>query len=327
MLNQTTDLKEVLETASPTTTSPPLSQDIHILIGRRSSLSVISILSTSGVSYEQYGINVTDLIAIDYDPVEKYIYWTGKGYIRRAKTNFTVGELLASNLSTEVDGVAVDWVARNMYWSDKGLKLIGVSRLDGSSKKNFITTNIEAPRAIVLYPSIGKMYWSDWGSKPKIEATSLDGTDRHILVNGSLMWPNGLAIDYARNFLYWVDAGLDRIEAIQLDGSGRSVLIAHDHHIFGFTYFQNFIYWTDWQTGSLDRMLVYNSTIRQNIASGAGDFMGVKVYGNHAIPQTNQCYGNNNGCSHLCFYTSNGAVCDCPQSWGLKSDKKTCISP
>lgn len=56
------------------------------------------------------------------------------------------------------------------------------------------------------------MYWTDWGENPKIERANLDGTDRIILVNTSLGWPNGLALDYAEDKLYWGDAKTDKIE-------------------------------------------------------------------------------------------------------------------
>lgn len=46
-------------------------------------------------------------------------------------------------------------------------------------------------RAIVLDPMAGYLYWSDWGNYSKIEQTALDGSDRKILVNTSIKWPNG----------------------------------------------------------------------------------------------------------------------------------------
>lgn len=56
------------------------------------------------------------------------------------------------------------------------------------------------------------MYWTDWGQHPKIERANLDGTARVVLLNSSLGWPNGLAIDYTAGKLYWGDAKTDKIE-------------------------------------------------------------------------------------------------------------------
>lgn len=88
---------------------------------------------------------------------------------------------------------------------------------------------------MVMIYVIRQMYWTDWGRDSKIEKSSLDGTGRLTLVNVSLGWPNGLTIDRSESKLYWADAKLDRIECVNLDGSGRRILVAeHIPHIFGF---------------------------------------------------------------------------------------------
>ena len=53
------------------------------------------------------------------------------------------------------DGIAVDWIARNLYWIDAGTDRIEVSRLDGSSLRVLIAEGLQEPRAIVLDPLNG----------------------------------------------------------------------------------------------------------------------------------------------------------------------------
>ena len=53
------------------------------------------------------------------------------------------------------DGVAVDWVSRNLYWTDRGLDRIEMSRLDGSSRHIIISEGLQKPRAIVVDPFEG----------------------------------------------------------------------------------------------------------------------------------------------------------------------------
>lgn len=82
------------------------------------------------------------------------------------------------------------------------------------------------------------MYWMDWGSRPKIERAALDGSDRQVLVNESITWPNGLTIDYTERRLYWGDAVEDRIESCNLDGTGRRVVLSGEMnedlpHLYG----------------------------------------------------------------------------------------------
>lgn len=59
------------------------------------------------------------------------------------------------------------------------------------------------------------MYWTDWGEIPKIERATLDGTERVVMVNTSLGWPNGLALDYTERKIYWGDAKTDKIEVTE----------------------------------------------------------------------------------------------------------------
>ena len=53
------------------------------------------------------------------------------------------------------DGVAVDWVARNIYWTDTGTDHIEVARLNGSYRKVVISEELLEPRAIVVDPLDG----------------------------------------------------------------------------------------------------------------------------------------------------------------------------
>ena len=65
------------------------------------------------------------------------------------------------------------------------------------------------------------MYWTDWGSIPKIERAGMDGHGREFLVTEQLTWPNGLAIDGQK--LYWTDAGTKKIEVFDLESNTRGV--------------------------------------------------------------------------------------------------------
>ena len=48
-------------------------------------------------------------------------------------------EVLVSSEVKHLDGVAVDWVAWNLYWTDTGTDRIEVSRLNGMSRKVLIS--------------------------------------------------------------------------------------------------------------------------------------------------------------------------------------------
>jgi len=61
-----------------------------------------------------------------------------------------VAEYIVSIDIDSPDGIAVDWVGRNLYWTDKGTDRIEMSRLNGSSRIILISDGLQEPRAIVL---------------------------------------------------------------------------------------------------------------------------------------------------------------------------------
>ena len=50
------------------------------------------------------------------------------------------------------------------------------------------------------------MYYTDWGHVPKIVRTTMSGRQVKVLVQDDLGWPNGLALDYDDEKMYWADA-------------------------------------------------------------------------------------------------------------------------
>lgn len=77
------------------------------------------------------------------------------------------------------------------------------------------------------------MYWTDWGEVPKIERAGMDGTNRSMIIDSEIYWPNGLTLDYGQQKLYWADAKHSFIHRCNLDGSSRYRTSAGDPHESG----------------------------------------------------------------------------------------------
>lgn len=132
------------------------------------------------------------------------------------------------------------------------------------------------------------MYWSDWSESQttkagKIERASMDGTGRQVFVDTDLKWPNGLSLDMPGKKLYWCDAYFNKIERINLDGSQREVpntillyyelvlicrkfsqtiLEGNDlNNPYGLAYFNNMLFWTEMQNGSVVKFYLQNKTL------------------------------------------------------------------
>ena len=74
-----------------------------------------------------------------------------------------------------------------------------------------------------------RLFWSDWGTNPRIESAGLDGSDRTVIVSEKVYWPNALTLDLPAKRVYFIDAWLDYIGYCNYDGTGRYEVVANDH--------------------------------------------------------------------------------------------------
>ncbi|XP_064634178.1 low-density lipoprotein receptor-related protein 4-like isoform X2 [Lineus longissimus] len=286
----------------------------YLLFASRGSIRRISMDTPDNTDVYLPLPDLHNAIALDYDIRENKIYYTDVylDVIRRANLNGTGMETVIDSGLTTADGIAVDYIARNLYWTDTGRNVIEVSRLDGTSRRTLIDSGLDQPRAIALFPKKGLMFWTDWGTPPKIERAYLDGSHRKSLIDTELGWPNGLAVDADAKRLYWADANLDRIETSDLNGKNRVQLIQQVTHPFGLTVFGNYVYWTDWQTRSIQRADKSTGEDRSTIQGNMDGLMDIHVVSPLKQTGTNACAKKNGGCSHLCLAKPGGYVCACP---------------
>lgn len=66
-------------------------------------------------------------------------------------------------------------------------------------------------------------------------------------------------------------------QVMEMDGSGRRVLVQENlPHIFGFSLLGDYIYWTDWQRRSIERVHKHSAE-REVIIDQLPDLMGIKA--------------------------------------------------
>lgn len=81
-----------------------------------------------------------------------------------------------------------------------------MSELDGTNRKVLVWQDLESPRAIAIDYEFGYLFFSDWGTFPRIDRSDMDGEKRSNIVTTNLGWPNGLSVDKQMKNLYWTDA-------------------------------------------------------------------------------------------------------------------------
>lgn len=283
--------------------------------------------------------NLSNAVALDYDWETQCYFWSDVTSFASSIRKYCVQENKTSVLHISSiqnpDGLAVDWVARNLYWCDKGLDTIEVSKLDGKYRRALITKNLQEPRAVVLDPYEGYLYWTDWGDSPHIGKAGMDGSNQRVIVNAQLGWPNALTISFETKELFWGDAREDFIAVSDLEGKNMKIVISQKqnpainlHHIFAIAIWENHIYWTDWEKKSVEYAHKYSGEGWKTLIKTIHRPMDIQIY--HPLRQRKPDldYCKSSGCSTLCLISPDPPhyKCMCPDNFILGADNKTCIA-
>ena len=99
---------------------------------------------------------MSGVIALDVDRVGQKIYYGehSLGEMYRVNMDGTNKELLLRQVG-KVEGIAIDWVARLIYWTAYTSEKIEVATLDGKYRKILLNTGLEFPRGIAVDPEEG----------------------------------------------------------------------------------------------------------------------------------------------------------------------------
>ncbi|XP_041374230.1 low-density lipoprotein receptor-related protein 1-like [Gigantopelta aegis] len=313
---------------------------IYIIYSNRHEIRRYDLGDQSFVSLVS-GLRNTIAVDFYYDmPSGIWIFWTDvvddKIYRGRmiSSTLTNIEAIIDVGLAT-TEGLAIDWVAKNIYWVESNLDQIEVAKLDGTNRSTLIAGNMTSPRAIVLDPREGALFWTDWdGSDPRIEGCSMSGENRHTIYDIKRIptggWPNGLAVDYEERRLYWIDARSDSVHTILYSGEGHHLVIqSHESlaHPFALTMFEHHIYWTDWSTNSLVMGSKFNNSGVEIIQRTFTQPFDLQILHPKRQPHVDNPCKDNGGCSHLCLIGVNHTPhCKCPHRMKLLADKKSCES-
>lgn len=217
------------------------------------------------------------------------------------------------------EGLSVDWVSRNIFWTDSGKTTVEVASLVTKKRKVLVSDGLVNPRGIAVHPYRGKIFWSDWNrASPKLEWANEDGTDRAIFLQGDYVkLPNSLSIDWSTDELCWADAGTFTISCIEIDSKKVNIVANELTYPFGLAISQNYYYWTDWKTNKIEVGMKTNGEKRTPLSvppGGSGKLYGIVVVPESCPRITNVCQYDNGRCNkdQLCLPDGQGGrTCAC----------------
>ncbi|XP_073449621.1 low-density lipoprotein receptor-related protein 8 isoform X1 [Aquarana catesbeiana] len=293
--------------------------------------------------YSRLASQLKNVVSLDVEVTSKKIYWCDlfhrKIYsapLERAADPSEHVVLINSHLHSP-EGLAVDWIHKNFYWTDSGNKTISVATTDGCKRKTLFDQSLQDPRAIAVDPTSGFMFWSDWGEPSKIEKAGLNGGDRQILVSDDIEWPNGITLDVLTHRLYWVDSKLHTLSSVDFSGANRKLLIFSEDklsHPFGLAVFEDKVFWTDLENEAIfsaNRLTGKEIHVLAENLNNPHDIVIVhQLKQPKAINACNQGPLPNGGCEYLCLAAPQISVhspkytCACADGVELGPDMRSC---
>lgn len=124
--------------------------------------------------------DIENITSIDYDPVEKRIYFfdSARGFIARVFLNGTAFEkIIYTGLKGSAGKLAVDVLNANIYFTS-GTGSIHAAKLNGAYR-TIVCKNAERPVSIALHPKRAFLFVVE--AKNKILRYNLDGTSRTVI--------------------------------------------------------------------------------------------------------------------------------------------------
>ncbi|XP_014393375.1 PREDICTED: low-density lipoprotein receptor-related protein 1B isoform X1 [Myotis brandtii] len=271
------------------------------------------------------------IFSIDYDLLDQKVFWTELGaesikwISMDAKKKGTVVKGIKS------DCMVVDWIGRNLYWTDGtagqilAIQLTAVWR--GKPEYTIVLDdNLNQPRSLALDPLNGLMYWSEIGGEPHIEQAGMDGSRRKVLINKGLGWPTSIVLDQLSWKIFWSDDKFHCIGSANLDGTGISMLqLTQIKSPFSVAVLEDEVFWSETKTRTVQRMKKMTGKNRAVLIKRIEQPYGLKIMHEVLQPRSsNPCLDT--GCSHLCLLSpqSKGS-CHCPVGLLLADDGINCV--
>jgi low-density lipoprotein receptor-related protein 1 (alpha-2-macroglobulin receptor) len=275
---------------------------------------------------------VNVISTFDFDAPNDFIYFSDNdsGEILRIKKDGSSRQTIMSSWDNDLSnsdwlgGIAIDWIAQNIYWTDQKRGLIEVSRLDGSFRR-VIASQLFRPSKIVVDPLLGLLFFGS--NENKIYSLNLDGTALTLVTKKSDITFNDFVIDIGNQTIYFCEWKRNKIWKIDYDGNGRKELnIEHVNSPISLDIIDFKLYWAEKNTKSIKSVNLDNLSEVQTIKKSISNHLkSIKIFSRRKQHGSNPCIMPDYGyCQELCLYNGTKPNCFCSHGYLDPIDQKSC---
>ncbi|KAL3891079.1 hypothetical protein ACJMK2_003342 [Sinanodonta woodiana] len=204
-----------------------------------------------------------------------------------------------------------------------------INVISPEGKQRILVKGLDYPYGLVVYPSKGRMFYTESQGKSHVGQASMDGSQSTVVLDLSNDWPRDLVIDYRTDNLYWIDYWDDSIEVCKLDGTNRKRLfkLTDDTSISGLALYKDYIFISTLEHSHMLQLKISNPNETSIFATvkELGTIQGINIYSSTNENRNKLCSSVNGGCSTFCFPTPDASVCGCEEGVDLKKgNNKEC---
>ncbi|XP_070573980.1 low-density lipoprotein receptor-related protein 6-like [Ptychodera flava] len=267
-------------------------------------------------------------VTLTYDLDDQLVFWKDAYRKQIRKMSLATSEVttIYDGVSLSRGGMAVDWVANNLYWTDTDYNWIMMCDYNGTYHHTVVKTGLDEPADVAVDPIHGKLYWADWRGNAGIMSSTLTGENITTVVGGfnDFGSPYGVTIDFQENRLYYTDIYHEAVYSVSLAGDSNAIRTEYEngglYYPFHMDLDKDYFFISE---NYYERIIIVprSDPVVGNAVAILTQWtpLGIAFVNESRQPaHINPCAINNGGCDQLCVSAVDEHQCLCTAGYILK---------